>query len=351
MEERQVGGKLLGKGVYGCTFEPAPRCAGGKVFKTVAGLPAVGKITVEDGTAELGIGRALMGLPIRDTRLGSVPKNLPLAPQYFALPMEECRPELPIQDPDVSRCDVLNDKDTKEADIDLLIMPNAGLAFSKWALDLPRLADQYVRVFTHLLEGMIVYQGAGYVHNDIHYNNVVVDRRGVARYIDFGLGFRVADVKTWADANLGTGFKPKYVWMPPEVHAWRMYKSGVRLRDGVAQLKEINPEYSEMETRFPERVRAMEALSDLLQETQSKSSGEFVRTYAKQFDWWRIGLLMWMAWDDLLGWRDFMSTPLWSRRAVIRRILGGMTEFDPRRRMSPVVALRLLEPGNRMAVH
>lgn len=335
MEEQQVGGKLLGKGVYGCTFEPAPRCAGGKVFKTVAGLPAVGKITVEDGIAELGIGRAIM--------------SLPLGPQYFALPTEECRPVLPIQDPDVSRCDVLNDKETKETDIDLLIMPNAGLAFSKWALDLPRLAAQFERLFTHLLEGMIVYQAAGFVHNDIHYNNVVVDGRGVARYIDFGLGFRVADVKTWADANLGTGFKPKYVWMPPEVHAWRMYKSGVRLRDGVVQLKEINPEYSEMEARFPDRPRAMEALSDLLQETQTKSSGEFVRAYAKQFDWWRIGLLMWMAWDDLLGWRGFMATPLWSHRSVVRRVLGGMTEFDPRRRMSPATALRILDPGSRLA--
>jgi hypothetical protein len=33
----QTGGRLLGQGVYGCTFESAPHCAGGKVFKDIHG--------------------------------------------------------------------------------------------------------------------------------------------------------------------------------------------------------------------------------------------------------------------------------------------------------------------------
>jgi hypothetical protein len=91
----QTGGALLGKGVYGCTFKPALPCAGGKVFTEIGGLPAVGKISDRPLTEEVGVGRALMALP--------------LARNYFAVPVAECRPALPIRDKDAARCPLLRD--------------------------------------------------------------------------------------------------------------------------------------------------------------------------------------------------------------------------------------------------
>ena len=230
-------------------------------------------------------------------------------------------------------------------------MPAAGVQLLRWSADLPTLATNYKRIFIHLLEGMVIYQKAGYVHNDIHMGNILIDENAVARYIDFGLAFRLPDVKTWADSNLGTTFKPKYVWQAPEVHAWRMMLSGVRTEDGVGQLHEINAEYNKLEMQFPKRQTAAAALEDLMRRSKAvaaRDGGAFVRAYGYRFDSWRIGLCMWMLWDDLLHWSGFHQTALWSERELIRRVLGGLTDFHPRTRWAAAAALAALDPANRL---
>lgn len=336
MSYSQLGGRLLGQGVYGCTFEPAPRCAGGDVFRRVGGLPAVGKVTVEDATEELGVGRAIM--------------KLPLAAQYFAVPTETCRPEEPVADPDVRACRVIS-KAGIGSRLTLLAMPAAGTALGKWSMNLPRLAENYERIFVHLLEGMVIYQRAGFIHNDIHHGNILVDEAGVARYIDFGLAFRPDEVRSWPDLNMSRRFSPKHVWQAPEMHAWRMYQNGVRLVDGLDVLRRMNPEYGRLENQFPGRLSALDAMTQFL--ALPAVGRNDVSAYARQFgtrvDSWRIGLAMWFLWDDLLHWSELRTTRLWNRRDVIRQVLRGLTEFSPMARLSAAAALNLLDPGNRIA--
>lgn len=337
MEYRtQVGGRLLGSGVYGCTFSPAPPCAGGPVFRTIDGAPAVGKVTAEDTTEELDIGRKIMALP--------------LASHYFALPSKECRPAA-VNDEEKGSCAVLTEAGPS-TQLSMLIMPAAGEQLLKWARDLVRLADHYERLFVHLLEGMVIYQSAGYVHNDIHMGNVLVDDRGVGRYIDFGLAFRPEDVKKWDDTNMGRTFRPKHVWPPPEIQAWRMYLNGVRLVDGLKVLRELNKEYTIMEHQFPTRPTAEVAMTAFLASpyVQRADMPAYVRRYGFRLDSWRLGLTMWFLWDDLLrGYSGIKETKLWARRDIIRRVLGGLTEFDPERRLTAGAALAILDPTNRLA--
>jgi serine/threonine protein kinase len=336
-QKQQQGGRLLGQGGFGCTFDPAPRCAGGHVFHTINGYPAVGKLSSEDNKSELAVGRALM--------------SLPLAHAYFAFPTKECAPELPLKDPDTRFCKVYqHDKDTRsESDFSLMIMPNAGQTLNKYALDLPRLATTFKRIFIHMLEGAVIYQEAGYVHNDIHLGNVLVDQAGVARYIDVGLTFKVRDVRRWEDSNQGRTFKPKYVWQAPEAHAWRMASTGVRLAEGVKMLQGYNPEYLMLEHQFPARRSCYTSLSSFILSTKGMDDVTFIRTYGKKFDAWRIGFCMWHLWNDLLRWSNFMTSPLYGERDLMRRVIGSMTEFDPRARISVIEGLRLLDPTNRLA--
>lgn len=332
----QSGGVLRGQGVFGCTFDPAPRCAGGPVFKTIKGVPAVGKVTSEDASEELEIGKKIM--------------SLPLAAQYFALPSAGCTPQLPILDPEARGCRVITESG-EGTRFSMLIMPDAGQQLLKYGLDLERLAANYKRIFIHLLEGGVIYQNAGYVHNDIHMGNILVDDAGVARYIDYGLAFKLNDVKQWEDSNMGTTFRPKYNWQAPEVHAWRMVLNGVRVVDGVRQLKEINPEYTKLEHQFPTRKPALQAIADLLttsKEVARRDGAAFIRTYGYKFDSWRIGLCMWFLWEDLLAWGPFVKTNVYAERELIRKVLGGLTDFDPRTRLTMGAALRLLDPNNRL---
>ena len=324
------GGALLGQGVYGCTFDPAPPCAGGHVFKTIDGYKAVGKITSDDIDDELGIGKTIMALP--------------LAAQYFALPTKSCAAGDPRQDPDVQRCRVIQES-SKNAEFSLLLMPAAGKQLLKWAGDLQRLGANYERLFRHLLEGMVIYQDAGFVHNDIHMGNILVDDRDVARYIDFGLGFKLSDIKTWDDTNMGRRFRPKYIWQAPEVHARRMIGEGIWLKDGLKQLQEINSEYLTLEEHFPTRLTAFEALTSFLK-AAPKDGGKFIHLYAKKFDSWRIGLCMWYLWYDLI---KGLAVPPTINKDRIRKVLSGLTDFDPRSRLSAGEALYLLDPNSRFS--
>jgi len=323
----QFGGALLGQGAFACTFDPAPPCAGGKVFEKISGLPAVGKLSAEDVDDELAIGKAIMALP--------------LAAQYFALPSASCKAGDPSKDPDAKGCRVLTEAD-KGTKFSILLMPAAGKQLLRWATDLQRAAVNFERIFRHLLEGMVIYHNAGYIHNDIHMGNILVDDAGVARYIDFGLGYRLADVQTWDDANLGNRFRPKHIWQAPEVHARRMVKNGVWVADGVKQLEDLHREYVRMIRYFPSRKPAKEALESFIK-SAPQDGREFVHTYAKKFDCWRIGLCMFMIWEDLM--KGLVTVP---NIGKIRRAISGLTEFDPRLRISAAEALYMLDPQSRL---
>lgn len=332
----QDGGALLGQGVFGCIFEPVPYCANGSVFKNIGDAPAVGKLTSEDPKAELAIGTAIMALP--------------LASAYFALPSAGCQPSMPIKDPEAKGCRVITESG-EGTKFSLLIMPAGGQQILKYGLDIERLEKNYKHIFTHLLEGGIIYQNAGYVHNDIHMGNILVDDKGVARFIDFGLAFKIANVKVWEDANFGRTFKPNHGWQAPEVHAWRMRYSGENLVDGVRKLKKLNPEYAKMEHQFAWRKPALRALADLFTTSNvvvAKDEAGFIREYGKKFDSWRVGLCMWFLWDDMLRWPLFVKTDLYKERELIRKVLGGLTDFDPRTRLTYADALHILDPTSTM---
>jgi len=329
---QQIGGRLLGQGAFGCTFDPAPRCANGSVFKKVGGLQAVGKITTEDSRAELAAGRAIM--------------RLPLADNYFALPTESCTPEMPTGDQDEKKCRVMQHTE-RDPKFSMLIMPSAGEQIAAWGRDFGRCAEEYVELFVHLLEGMVIYQNAGYVHNDIHMGNILVDPQGVARYIDFGLAFNVTAVKSLREANFGSRFRPDKYWQAPEIHAWRMRLNGVRISDGAKQMLE-NYEIAAVEKQFPSRPGLEQSLVSFLAVTD-RDEAAFLKQYATGIDCWRIGMVFWMLWDDMLVWSGLQQTTLWQYRDGVRQVLSGLTEFDPRRRWSARKALAFLSPGNRLS--
>jgi hypothetical protein len=58
---------------------------------------------------------------------------------------------------------------------------------------------------------------------------------------------------------------------------------------------------------------------------------------------------MWFLWDDLLQNPMFVQTKLYGERDLLRSVMGGLTDFDPRARLTVAAALRRLDPNNRMA--
>lgn len=304
---KQVGGSLLGKGSYACTFSPVPQCDGGS-----AGGGTVAKVSVQDMTAEVATGRTLMSL------------NGGRGRDYFALPTTSCRPRLPIADPDADKCHVLK----KNKPLTMAAMPNAGTSLTAWShkeLTPARLQA----VLTHVLRGMVMYQRAGFVHNDIHGGNIMIGNDGVARYIDFGQGFLPAALRTWEDLNLGRRFAAEYVWLAPELHAIRGD------RGAIARLYAKVPEFKQLEAAFPDRQGFRDMMTAFRVPADPVS---YMRTHAFKIDWWRLGVTIWQLWRRIRSRTGGEGTSL-------DRVIGGLTEFDPARRMSPAAALRALGAG------
>lgn len=339
------GGKLLGEGAYGCTFKPAPTCEDGRTFTTVSGLPAVGKLAL-DTDAELKVGKAIMALPN--------------AAKFFALPSQSCKPKMPISDAEADQCEVLQDSEDYEtgltdsmesAQFKLLIMPDGGNTFDRWSENLPVVATTFLSVFKHLLEGMVVYQDAGYVHHDIHGGNVLVDSDSVPRYIDFGLAFRPADVTTLESIRITRDFNPNKIAHPPEIFVWKMMNSnktpGLLISDiitkGVNQLKETSDLFRLADNILPGRESAEVALTRYAKATEDDRRQNNMRDialrYGKGFDVWRLGHMMWRLWHKLLQWSGFSGYPLARKGDKLRKIFSGMLEFHPEKRWSATKVL------------
>lgn len=269
-----------------------------------------------------------------EAAIGQTLMRLPRAADYFAVPTAVCTPTLPITDPDAGRCPVLRRKN-KEGALTLARMPDAGMPLSRWAKRITE--PELERLTRHLLKGMVLYQSAGIVHNDIHWGNVLVDRAGVGRYIDFGQSYRLTDLKVWEDMRLGARFRSEYIWMAPELQALRIRAAGGGAAPAADRLYAKTPEYRQLETEYPGR----RSLRTVLQEFPGRvDDEEAVLAYmrrggALRIDWWRLGVCLWTLWRKT-----------GRASAALRQVIGGLTEFDPTVRMSPAAGLRLLGHGH-----
>lgn len=327
----QTGGRLLGQGVYGCTFDPTPKCANGRAITAIGSHAAVGKVTTDDFREELAIGKAIMALPA--------------AADYFALPTDSCQPSLPIRDPDVTQCKVIMNADG-DAKFSMLVMPAAGQQLQRYSQDHARMAGKYKQIFAHILEGAAIYQNAGYIHSDIHPGNILVDEAGVARFIDFGLAFNLATIRKWQDTNLGMRFRPKYLFQAPEIHALRAKFNRIPAATAIQALYDTHWEYRRMEHYFPSRPTALNALTRFMNGVDPYDSVGFVRKHGKKIDSWRIGLCMWILWDELMHWVPITKTAVYAEKELVLKTLRGLTDFDPYTRMTVQEALVCLRGSN-----
>lgn len=351
-KRKQKAGALLGEGKSGCTFSPAPKCADGSRFAE----GSVAKLVREDFREELSLGRMIMALPA--------------ASAYFAAPVNSCKPTEPINDPDESKCRHLTEaEEISVGPLTLLEMPNAGITLELYTRNLPALIVNYKRIFIHLLEGAIVLHSAGFVHNDIHSSNIMVDRLGVARLIDFGRAFKISRVRSWDDVELSQRFDPKFIQHSPEIQAWTMLRAGLPALTGINEVFSKNErDFTTLQRRFPHRIPLETTMlefirTDPLLESRYRAiragdkqkahsiGGDFIRKWGPGFDCWRLGLAMFWIWEErMMVWMRFKETSLFREdRDRIYRTLEGLTEFDPNKRSSMKKALSILDPGNRMS--
>jgi hypothetical protein len=329
-----IGGKLIGQGTYGCVFQPPLVCKKKQLPKSM-----VGKITAEqDFDVEMKAKKILSG--IKEYK------------DYFLLPEDVCSPRVKSAqiDPDLSKCHVAKGHDI--SDFKQLSMPYGGVDVYKYSL----MNKEHIPFFTlmrHLLEAGSLMLLHGFVHFDISAKNILIDKFGIPRIIDFGQSFSIHELSLQSIRNTWTVLGLEYPTEPPEI---TFLKS----------LDEFN-KYSFDDTIkliMPKKnvlyliekllgIPVKEQIASLVKFFKSSIAFhnqdivKFWKLYYTGFDSWAIGIILLTYLNKMLVSYEFIESSEWKLKSVlIVDILTKMLDVNPKERIDCVEALSILDPFN-----
>jgi serine/threonine protein kinase len=333
----QEGGKLLGEGTYGCVFDPPLKCTKRKrVHKKNESKHTVSKITsIQTGELEFETSIQL--------------EKFPGASKYFVLMDELCVPEPKAkqQDPDVSKCDLLQgEKLTQQAQLN---MPFGGIALR----NVPRIPQRldFFKMGQHLLEAGTILLMQGIVHRDIHPMNILVDSPTTCKLIDFGLSWRpeLLTLANMAENKMFLMFEPQFMQEPPEV----TYGNGIRanvpepivfakIYDGKHVLALVQKTLGITKESQINRLKRFLRQS---KSVQDQNAYAFFKVYWSKFDAWAIGANLLTLWTDFMFESTFSQQPAYlAMKPTVQRVLRGLLDCDAAHRFDCVEALELWAP-------
>ena len=181
------GGIVLAQGTYGCVFSPPLPCVG-------TGRPDNSNVTklMLEGEARHEYEEL--------TRYAAIVSRIPNYTKYFIMsPIEKCQvaaSELTTSDFSGSRCDIasLEEVKSKPSEYALIQMPNGGIEARDYFRKGAYLTDEgfksAISNMVGLLEhGIVPMNKLGLYHLDMKSQNIVIDKKGQPRIIDWGFGF------------------------------------------------------------------------------------------------------------------------------------------------------------------
>ena len=334
------GGALLGSGTYGCIFEPPLICKDEP--KKHKDDDLLGKITSPDDYIIEMTAAKILG-----------PLKLP----YFILPDEGsgCIPDMKQLDKDVAKCDLIKKKGTERLDsVIQFTMRYGGKTLYKRIVDYDFLKGKlnYFDLFLQLLEAGSYLLSSNYIHFDISTNNVVVDENGQVALIDFGQSFSSKLISAHTLDLRRKRYDPRYTTEPPEITLSQAPDqkidnvSDVVTKKGIFHTAQVVLGLQEVEQAA--ELRDFWYSSHAVQD-QAKDQDwiPFWKLYWPTYDSWGIGGCLLDALVPLLYKKEFVDSQLWIRRGpIIKSILRGMLQANPRKRLDCIEALKLYDPGN-----
>ena len=330
----QVGGKLLGQGVYGCAFNPPLNCVIQKKGVSENKKTKVGKLTWPEYSEN-------------EVFISQILKDVPHNKKYFILIENSCVPDVKTKqtEKDLKSCTFTREIDLKETV--QLIMPFGGKPLFTVPKNIRNI--QFFDLFQHLLEAGALLIKKRVVHNDLHVMNILLDTPTSARIIDFGMAW-LPDGLTLANlSGLYRVYNPRIAVEPPEVS----YLNGV--------LEKINPELifaNIHDQKLPlhlvkavfgipieEQIGELKKFIQTSWSMQQENWYSFFKLYWASIDAWGIGISMLTLFVDLTMDPRFEESSVYVEKSVMTlKTLLGMCSCDPGKRLDCVEALKLVAP-------
>jgi serine/threonine protein kinase len=330
------GGKLIGQGTYGCAVVPPLLCKGRA--RAEQNESKVGKITIDDDAkTELHISKIL-----RESKLWK---------HYFILPeLASCEPIQKQRSEDWNDCHIT--KEVPQNELLQIVSPYGGKSISSLgSINLHPKRFDFVYFFQHLLEACALLTLKGVVHYDLHRANILIDRYGVPRLLDFGMAFSSTELNYEIIDNRWKIYDPKYDSEAPEVTIATGIRKGLPLEKVVNETIFEKPVYKNYEVIFGEdREVLVASLESFCMKSKAFRRNDWLtlfKTYWPGFDAFSIAAVLLNVLRTQLTWPEFVNSVPWQQKGdVILDILKRMLNPNPSLRYDCVEALALYDPQN-----
>ena len=330
------GGKLIAEGAYGCVYVPALKCKSKKVStkkipkntEIKDGDPISKLIEKEYGEYEFLIAKEI--------------QKIPLWKHYFIVPHEICVPDL--KQKELKECDAT--KDSPKLELRLLQGIYGGTILTNYRLNFYK--DSFYDLYKYIIECTALLTLNSIVHTDIHIGNILVDNAGVPRLIDFNMALSATPKHTKEDLYIG--FAIENSQLPPDrilVNALSQGKDGMMTIDAIMKYK---PVLKRIQAVLGVTLKSMQddliEFYDTSKAIRNKDIVGWFNNYWPQIDSWAIGIIGINLLSKLLLWPNFTKGSYITYSDKINKVLKGLVEVNPRKRIDCVQALAYLEPNN-----
>jgi len=328
------GGKLIGQGSYGCVFDPPLLCK-----KKQLDVGHVGKLTTKNDVE-------------REEKAYKILSGIKNFEYYFLLPNAYCSPKIfdNQEEKDIDKCNFLHrvEPDTLKQ----MSMPFGGKDLFKYNLK-SKDTISFFTLMRHLLEAGSLMVLHGFIHYDIHGGNILIDKKNLARIIDYGQAFSKNDISLESINERWKVLTPEYSAEPPEVTFLTAIddNNNYTFEEALIELMPQKKVLHRIEKLLGVSLRTqLKDLATFFRTSQAYREKDLIKIwklYYPGFDSWAIGVLLLDTLNTLIFSYEFIESSEWKiKKSIVTDILKKMLSTNPKERIDCVEALSMLDPVN-----